>query len=141
MQKGSSRIQPRPPRRPTFLWQGALIVLPALLLAGVGFFSLRQDRSLAEHEATEQAKKIAQNLAEVLLPAALKADTVSMETIDQFRASPAQPDNDPIRVVARKGGPVIACVVNRRDELLYPPPRNGLPLPHPVDSAQLTEDQ
>src|SRR5690349_10067944 len=49
-------------RKPTFLWQGLLIVLPVALLAVVGVFSLRQDRLLARYEATERAQLIADEL-------------------------------------------------------------------------------
>src|SRR6266568_6446873 len=53
-------------RRPTFLWQGLLILLPVLVLAAVGFFSLRQDKTLAQHEAAEKAQSIADELAQKL---------------------------------------------------------------------------
>jgi TolA-binding protein len=51
-----------PTRKPTFLWQAVLILLPVLLLAVVGFFSLRQDRLLVQHEAAERAQTLAGNL-------------------------------------------------------------------------------
>lgn len=49
---------PLPNRKPTFRWQAALILLPVFVLAGVGFFSLRQDRQLAEQEARERARTV-----------------------------------------------------------------------------------
>jgi signal transduction histidine kinase len=49
--------------KPRFLWQGLLIVLPVVLLAAVGFLSLRQDRLLAQSEATERAQRIVDELA------------------------------------------------------------------------------
>ncbi|MBI4657708.1 MAG: hypothetical protein HY735_02460 [Verrucomicrobia bacterium] len=141
MQKTPSRTELRVGGKTTFLWQGVLIVLPALLLAGVGFFSLRQDRILAQHEATEEAKKIARNLAEVVLPGVLKIETVTREAIDRFRASPTQPEHDPIQAVASMNGPVVACVLSRTGELLYPPPASGLPNPRPVEPSALTGEQ
>jgi heme exporter protein D len=48
---GSKRDQ----RKPTFLWQAVLILLPVIVLAAVGWASLRQDRVLVQHEATERA--------------------------------------------------------------------------------------
>ena len=51
-------------RKPTFLWQAALILLPVVVLAVLGFLSLRQDRLLAEQEAREQAQAIAGPLAQ-----------------------------------------------------------------------------
>src|SRR5260370_1569 len=53
-------------RRPTFLWQGLLILLPALVLAAVGFFSLRQAKPLAQRDAAEKAQAIADELAQKL---------------------------------------------------------------------------
>src|SRR6266849_3611812 len=50
-----------------FFWQGLLIVLPVLVLAGLGFFSLRQDRILARHEAAERAQSLADQLAQAFL--------------------------------------------------------------------------
>ena len=44
--------------KPTFLWQALLIVLPIIVLAIVGFFSLRQDKLLAQQEARERAQAI-----------------------------------------------------------------------------------
>ncbi|HYG34121.1 MAG TPA: histidine kinase dimerization/phospho-acceptor domain-containing protein, partial [Clostridia bacterium] len=49
-------------RRPRFFWQGALIVLPVVVLSAVGFFSLRQDKILARHEAEDRAQMIAEGL-------------------------------------------------------------------------------
>lgn len=49
-------------RKPSFLWQALLILLPVGVLAGVGFVSLRRDKILAQHEAMERAQAIADNL-------------------------------------------------------------------------------
>src|SRR6266700_8035089 len=53
-------------RPPTFFWQGVLIVLPLAVLAALGLFSLRQDKVLAQHEATERAQRLADQLAQDL---------------------------------------------------------------------------
>src|SRR5712664_3243415 len=53
-------------RRPTFLRQGLLILLPVLVLAAVGFFSLRQDKTLAQRDPAEKAQAIADELAQKL---------------------------------------------------------------------------
>jgi len=50
--------------RPTFFWHGLLIMLPVLVLASVGFFSLQRDKNLAQHEARGRAQLIADELAE-----------------------------------------------------------------------------
>src|SRR5437879_9956927 len=56
-------VKPPSNRKPTFVWQAVLIVLPVAVLAAVGLFSLRQDKLLAEQEAREQAQAIAWPLA------------------------------------------------------------------------------
>ncbi len=49
-------------KKPTFFWQGALILLPLVLLLGFGVYSLRQDRAMAEIEAKERCQQIASDL-------------------------------------------------------------------------------
>src|SRR5262245_15690719 len=49
-------------QKPKFFWQATLILLPVMVLAGVAFFSLRQDKRLAQSEATERAQSIADEL-------------------------------------------------------------------------------
>jgi signal transduction histidine kinase len=56
----------RTDRKPTFLWQVILILLPVALLAAVGLYSLRQDKLLAEQDARELANSTAQRLAQVV---------------------------------------------------------------------------
>ena len=41
-----------------FAWQAVLILLPVLILAGVGFSFLRQDRALVRHEAEARAQEL-----------------------------------------------------------------------------------
>src|SRR5438093_8604085 len=53
----------RAQRKPTFVWQATLILLPVVVLAVFGLISLRQDKLLAELEATERAQGIADDLA------------------------------------------------------------------------------
>src|SRR5438034_7040644 len=61
--QNANRIASRQQRLPAFFWQGILIVAPVMVLAGLGLFSLRQDKILAQHEATERAQAIADELA------------------------------------------------------------------------------
>ena len=60
-------------RKPAFLWQALLIVLPVAALVVFGFFSLRQDRILAQHEAADRAQPIADDLLSRLWSAATAA--------------------------------------------------------------------
>lgn len=104
------RVMNAPPRRrPRFLWQGLLIVLPAILLAAFGLFSLRQDRLLAQHEAVEQAKAIATALAHVQLPQAFQAESLALDAVTNPQTYRKRPEEDPILSLARNrvpGSPV-----------------------------------
>lgn len=51
---------------PAFFWQAVFILLPVVLLAGFGLYSLRQDRLLAEQEAREAGELLAQRMARVI---------------------------------------------------------------------------
>jgi signal transduction histidine kinase len=49
-------------RASSFFWQGLFILLPVLLLAVVGFLSIRQDKALVEQQAREQAREMIADL-------------------------------------------------------------------------------
>src|ERR1039458_4682323 len=49
--------------RPSFFWQGLMIILPVAVLAVVGLYSLRQDEQAAEQAARKRASDSAQSLA------------------------------------------------------------------------------
>ncbi len=68
---GNSKNSPRP----SFFWQGLMIVLPVTVLAVVGLFSLRQDEQAAEQAAR---KKAAENVASL-------ARAMSVIAGDQFK--------------------------------------------------------
>jgi signal transduction histidine kinase len=67
-------IQPGP-KKPTFLWQGLLILLPVVFLTVVGLLSLHQDRLQAEQDAREQGASLARQLAK----------KISDEAVSQLR--------------------------------------------------------
>ena len=50
-------------KKPTFFWQGILIILPLLVLVGFGLSSLQQDKILAENEAKERCNALATQVA------------------------------------------------------------------------------
>lgn len=114
---------PRRNRRPTFLWQGMLIVLPALMMAGFGLWSLRQDRMLARVEVADTAQKISKDLANILLPGAFQSGTVSSNT------------------TTLHGEPAIVCIMNAKGQLVHPPPWEDYPAPGPLPMERLTTDQ
>lgn len=124
----STRVSP--PKRPRFLWRGLLIVLPALALAGFGFVSLRQDRLLARHQAAEEADKLAVELVELILPAALRLDI-------RLPAS-ARPQDDPILAARRDG--FIVVLLDDAGVLVHPPPFRW-PIPAPLEIDVLSAEQ
>ena len=76
--KRKAALEPAPPpspRKPPFLWQPFLILLPVAGLVGFGLYSLRQDRLLAEQEARDAGEALAQRLTLA----------ISTETLDQLR--------------------------------------------------------
>jgi signal transduction histidine kinase/tetratricopeptide (TPR) repeat protein len=127
--------------RPGFFWQGALIVLPAILLGSAGFYSLRQDRLLAEREASEQGKLIAGGLARDLLPRAFALQPSDQAALDRWRELPGRPLDDPVLGLARKPPGRVACLVDAQAGLLYPPPVSPAPSPQPLDEEELPQGQ
>ncbi len=99
-------------RKPSFFWQAALILLPVMVLAAVGFVSLRQDRLLAQKEAEERAREIADDLVS-------KAWQELMTT----------------------NGEGHAFQVDGEGNLVFPPPVAAFPEPKPLKLADLNATQ
>jgi len=115
-------------RKSSFLWQAALIVLPVLVLATVGVFSLRQDRILAEIEARERAQTIADGLAEGIW--------------EQFTTQWEWEIQNPIATRLRPGGGnCFFFKVSLNGKLLYPPAFSPVVNPQPFDRTELSEEQ
>jgi signal transduction histidine kinase len=109
---------PRTSRKPTFFWQGLLILLPVAVLAVVGVISLRQDKVLARHDAAERAQVIADDLAAKIW--------------NELTAKEPSPLNLSI-------GP--AFEVDQAGQLMFPPAVAPVPLPKPFDLAGLNARQ
>ncbi len=102
-------------RKPTFLWQAALILLPVIVLAIVGWFSLRQDKLLAQHEATDRAQAL--------------ADDLVRQFWNEFAA-------------AGTNGPGQSCFqVETNGQLVFPPAYETAPVPMPLDLTLLNPEQ
>jgi signal transduction histidine kinase len=48
--------------KPTFFWQGVLILLPVLLMAGFGIWAILRERKAVEQDARQRAQEILQSL-------------------------------------------------------------------------------
>jgi len=123
--------------QPGFFWQGVLIVLPAILLGGVCFYSLRQDRLLAEREAAQQGKLIADSLARDLLPRAFALELPERAALERWRERRGRPQDDPLLALARRPPGRVACLLRADGALLLPPPVSRAPAPEPLDEADL----
>jgi len=129
-------------RNPTFLWQGTLILLPAIILCAVGLDSLRQDRALAEHQALERARTIARESLQRIVQGPLSATPLPDATL-LMRASTGldSPEDDPIWQAARAPVHRVSFFLDDAGRLVYPPPIPSLPLPQPLDPADLNAEQ
>jgi signal transduction histidine kinase len=125
--------------RPRFLWQGLLIILPAVVLAAAGLSSLRQDRVLAEHEAAETAKKFATEL-EQSIAAELRIDLPrSTDIANQMREEAVE--DDPVARAAAGATPCIAVRLSEARALEYPVAMSAPPTPRPLLATALSGAQ
>src|SRR5438045_3685982 len=95
----------------TFFWQAVLILLPVVVLAVIGWASLRQDKILAEHDARERA----QSIAEQLLPT-LWTELTSSPAIESSNH--------------------VVFHVDEAGQLVFPPPWDPAPAPAPFSLTE-----
>jgi signal transduction histidine kinase len=107
---GEKKLITKP--NPTFFWQGLLLVLPLLVLSAVGLVALRQDKKLAQQEASERAQSIADQLLPVLWN----------ELVDT-------------NITSASGN---VFELNENGDLIYPPPVQSTPAPQPLDTERLS---
>jgi signal transduction histidine kinase len=129
-------LNARPASRPSFFWQGVLIVLPAAALAGFGLVALRQDRVLVHQQAAEQARKLADHAVQVLLPSALEVAPPAPIDIRGMAVLPARPAEDLVLAYANRAPGWAVCLAQRNGDLIYPLPE-GLLLPTEVANPAL----
>jgi signal transduction histidine kinase len=106
---------PRTSRKPTFFWQGMLILLPVAVLAALGWASLRQDKILAEHDARERAQTIADDF------------------LQKFSAE--------LTSTGSRTNAAFSFEVDQAGRLIFPPGWNLLPTPQPFNGSQLDSRQ
>jgi His Kinase A (phospho-acceptor) domain len=102
-------------RKPTFFWQAALVLLPVIVLAVMGWFSLRQDKILAEHDAKERAQAV--------------ADDLLSKIWSELTAKPSDDTNHPYFQIDDNG------------QLIFPPAYQPVPAPKPFDLTELNSEQ
>ena len=104
------------PAAPRFFWQGLLIVLPVVVLAGAGLFSIRQDQAMAQREATEKAQAFADQFADILWGELTESSGLNDFTNHTFR-------------------------IDGQRQLLDPQPSPAVPSPQPLELSALNEPQ
>jgi hypothetical protein len=131
----------RKPPKPHFYWQGTLIVLPALLLAASGLSTLRQDRVLAQHQATEEANALASALSEHLIKELVPPGLLDGSRLEKWRAAPSAAADDPVLRLANVAVPGVACFAGEDGRMLYPELPAVAPRAAPLDETELTPEQ
>ena len=63
---GRSMTSLRPTRKPVFLWQAGLILLPVLVIAAVAIMAIIQNRAEVEREARQRAEEVARQYSKEL---------------------------------------------------------------------------
>ncbi len=117
--------QGEPTRQPRFLWRGLLLVLPLLMLSGVGALALHQDRKLMEAEAVERARQFAQE---------------AVERCWGRLASSGAEEEGAMRV--KEDGPWTCVIdVGADGSLRRPAPYASVPSPGGLDAARLSSAQ
>ena len=56
----------RPARKPVFLWQAGLILLPVVIMAAVAITAIIRNRADVEREARRQAEEVARQYSKEL---------------------------------------------------------------------------
>jgi signal transduction histidine kinase len=111
---------PPPPipeaRSPSFFWRGLLILLPVMVLSAIGFFAVRQDRLTVEAQARHRAQEIADDLADRFWDELASTNARARWLVPSFR-------------------------VDRSGNLVFPPPLEEAPAPHPLDLGQLKPEE
>lgn len=89
-------------RRPTFFWQGVLILLPVIVLAAVSLIALHQDERTAEKEAGRRAAANAESLAHALR-STIEQELTAFQAaeLDYLWDSGSRPPN--VRVLSNRG--------------------------------------
>ena len=141
---GERRVKPKS-RKPTFLWQGVLILAPMLVLAKLGALALWQDKRMAQHEAKLRAQDAAEEAAQLIWN-----DLQSLD--DSPSARSAHSGNKRIQAVNHVSrfsssrsfyysGPTKRFDIDHAGRLVFPLPYESAPVPRPLDLRDLSESQ
>ena len=121
--------------------QGALILLPAVFLAGMALYSLGKDGLLAEHQAAEQAKGLAGTISERIWANVIHSAPPAESILVQALSGLSKPEDDPILQLLTAKPSRIAFLTNGEGQLVYPRPPGEVAQSALLDLAELNATQ
>src|SRR4051794_14451384 len=113
---GEGRVKPTS-RKPSFFWQGVLILAPVLVLATIGAYALSKEHRLALREAEGRAQDLTDDAARRI-----------WEEVQSLQARSVSANATRIEF-------------DRHGKLLFPKPYDRVPIPHPLDDRNLDPEQ
>lgn len=153
----------RPSTKPTFLWQGVLLLLPVIVFAGLGIVFLRRERASVAQEARESARALASQIAGFVGPRlsheiemryyhAIQTPNTNVPPPNAVWIAPPgspTPINQPTPEYRRflsaitnfghgamiAAGPMPRLIVHADGEMLYPKPYPAAPEPETAEAA------
>ena len=128
-------------RKPSFFWQGVLILAPMLVLAKLGALALSQDRRMAEQDATQRAQEFAERAADEVLTELQSFRQIVTNPVVMFRGGWWPSTNQGVIKQIDPDAATLRMELNERDEPVWPPPYEAAPLPRPLNLASLNETQ
>jgi len=135
---GERRVK-RTNRKPSFFWQGVLILAPMLVLAKLGALALSQDKRMAEHEAERRAQEITEAYAAQIWSALVSVDDdVLQMAIGRRHWTNFVSSHGAANYHVSDG---ILIKVDFQGRLLNPPPYEPIPQPEPFQLKELNEEQ
>ena len=129
-------------RKPSFFWQGVLILAPMLVLAKLGALALSQDRRTAEQNAARGAQEFAEQAAEEVWNAL--HSTVSRQPLVVSKPNDTVAISNAISAYIKAftaPSDTLRMELNPSGELVWPVPYEATPAPRPLDWSELNAPQ
>ena len=141
---GERRVKPKN-RKPTFFWQGVLILAPMLVLAKLGALALWQDKRMAQHEAKLRAQDAAEEAAQLIWNDLQSRDDLPSSRSTRSASKRIQAVNSVARFSSPRSfyysGQTKRFDVDHAGRLVFPPPYETTPVPQPLNVRELSEPQ
>ncbi len=138
-------------RKPSFFWQGVLILAPMLVLAKLGALALTQDRRMQQHEAELRAQDVAEETVQAIWSHLQDTNEPAGLAIPSWRAGRWSIVAPSISSVASNSGNlseklyfvrrVKRLELDATGHLVQPPPYEEAPGPQPLNPTALSAEQ